>query len=72
MSKLTNFFLEHSGHIKCKINGVKKYLKVLEQGALEIPARLTVNYANKRMTDVMRKKMNLLVEEYRKLNNNPK
>ena len=41
MSKLTYFFLKHGGHMKCEITGGKKYSKNLEQGGLEIPARLT-------------------------------
>lgn len=42
---------------------VKKYLKDLKQSGIEIPPRLTANYANKRMTDVMIEKLKILVEE---------
>ena len=63
MSKLTYVFLKHGGHIKCKITMVKKYLKDLKQSGIEIPPRLTANYANKRMTDVMIEKLKILVEE---------
>ena len=42
MSKLTYFFLKHGGHIKCEITGGEKYSKDLEQGGLEIPARLAI------------------------------
>ena len=37
---------------------VRKYSKDLEQGGLEIPARLTINNTNKKMTDVMKEKLN--------------
>ena len=48
---------------KSEITGVKKYSKDLEQGGLEIPARLIISNAKKRITDVMKKKLNFLVEE---------
>ena len=60
------------GHIKCKITGCKKYLKDLEQGGLEIPARLTISNTNKKMRDAMQEKLNPLVEEYRRINSTPK
>ena len=41
MSKLI-----YSGHIKCHITVGKKYSKDLEQGGLEIPARLTISNTN--------------------------
>ena len=59
MSKLTYFFFKHGGHIKCEITSGKKYSKDLEQGGLEIPARLTISNTNKKMTDVMKKKTEL-------------
>ena len=68
MSKLTYFFLKHSGHIKCEITGDKKNSKDLEQGWLETPARLTISNTNKKMTDIMKEKLNPLVEEYRRIN----
>ena len=55
MCKLTYFFLKHYGNIKCEITGFKKYSKDLGQGGFEIPARLAIGNANKRMTDVMKK-----------------
>ena len=39
---------------------------------LEIPARLTISNANKRMIDVMKEKLNHLVEEYKKINSKPR
>ena len=72
MSKLTYFFLKHDGHIKCEITGGKKYSKDLEQGGLEIPARITISNTSKKMTDVMKEKLNPLVGEYRRINSKPK
>ena len=72
MSKLTYFFLKHGGHLKCEITGIQKYSKDLDQGGLEIPARMTISNKNKKMTDVMKEKLNPLVEEYRRINNKPK
>ena len=69
MSKLTYFFLKHGGHIKCEITGGKKYSKDLEQGGLEIPARLKSSNTNK---NVMNEKLKPLVEEYRGINRKPK
>ena len=69
MSKLTYFFLKHGGHIKCEITGGKKYSKDLEQGGLEIPARLKISNTNK---NVMNEKLKPLVEEYRGINRKPK
>ena len=72
MSKLTHFFLNHGGHMKCEITGRKKYSKDLELGGLEIPARLKISNTNKKMTNVMKEKLNPLVEEYRRINSKPK
>ena len=72
MSKLTYFFFNYGGHIKCKITGVKKSSKDLEQGGLEITTGLIISSTNKRMTDVMKEKLNPLVQEYRKINGKPK
>lgn len=58
MSKLEYFFLENGGHVKREITGVMKYWKNLEQSGLEIPARLTISNANKRVADVMKEKLN--------------
>ena len=72
ISKQAYFFLKHAGHIKSKITDGRKYWKDLEQGGLEIPARLKISNTNKKMTDVMKEKLNLLVEEYRRINSKPK
>ena len=58
MSKLIYFFLKHGGHIKCEITGRKKYSKDLEQGGLEILARLTISNTNKKMAGFMKEKLN--------------
>ena len=50
--------------------------KDFEQGGLEIPAKLTISNANKRMTDVLKEKPTPPptppVEEHRKMNSKPK
>ena len=58
--------------MKCKITGGKKYSKDLEQGGLEISTRLTISNTNKKMTDVMKEKLNPFVEEYRRIKSKPK
>ena len=62
--------INSGGHKKSKISDVRKYSKDLEQGRLEIPARLTVG--NKNKTVIIKEKLNPLVEEYRRINNNSK
>ena len=41
-------FHKHGVHIKSEITGGKKYSKDLEQGGLEILARLTISNTNKK------------------------
>ena len=72
MSKLTHVFFKHGGHIKCGITDVKKYLKDLEQGGLEISARLKISNANKRKADIMKEKLNPFLKSTGKLTVNPK
>ena len=43
-----------------------------ELAFLEIPAKLRLSNANKRMKYVMKEKLNPLVQEYRKINSKPK
>ena len=57
--------------MKCEITGIMKYWKDLEQVGLEIPARLTIINANKRMTDVMKEKLNPSLRITEKLTVNP-
>ena len=40
MSKLAHFFVKHDGEIRCEITGSKRYSSDLEQGGLEIPAKI--------------------------------
>ena len=40
MSKLAHFFVKHAGKIICEITGAKRYSSDLEQGGLEIPAKM--------------------------------
>ena len=68
MSKLAYFFNKHGGHIKCEITGVQKYSKDLEQGGLEIPARMTFSNTNERMTEVMKEKLDPLIKGYKNIN----
>ena len=49
------FFLKHGRHIKCEITGGKKYSKDLEEGGLEIHARLTTSNTNNKTTDFVKK-----------------
>ena len=49
------FFVKRGGRTKSEITCGKKYSKDLEQGGLEIPARLTISNRNKKMTNVMKK-----------------
>ena len=72
MSKLTYFFLKHGRHIKSGITGGKKYSKDLQQGGLEISATMAISNTNKKMTDVMKEKLNSLIEEYKRINSKPK
>ena len=63
MSKLTYLFLKHGRYVKCEISGGKKYSKDLQQGVLDIPARLTISNTNKKITNVMKEKLNHLVQD---------
>ena len=72
MSKLAYFFLNHGRHVKCEITGGEKYSKDLEQDGFEIPARLIISNTNKKMTHVLKEKLNPLVEEYGRINSKPK
>ena len=47
MSKLAYFFVKHAGKIWCEITGSKRYSSDLEQGGLEIPAKIIFQNSNK-------------------------
>ena len=52
------FFFKHGRHKKCEITCVKQFSKDSKQGGLEIPPRLIMSNAKKRMTDFMSEKLN--------------
>ena len=66
MSKLAHFFVKHDGEIRCEITGSKRYSSDLEQGGLEIPAKITFQNSNKIITEKMKKKLTPLIEECNK------
>ena len=66
MSKLARFFVKHAGKIRCEITGSKRYSSDLEQGGLEIPAKIIFQNSNERIIEEMKKKLAPLVEEYNK------
>ena len=47
MSKLAHFFVKHDGEIRCEITGSKRYSSDLQQGSLEIPAKITFQNISK-------------------------
>ena len=66
MSKLAHIFVKHAGKIRCEITGSKRYSSDLEQGRLEIPAKVIFQNSNERITEEIKKKLDPLVEEYNK------
>ena len=66
MSKLARFFVKHAGKITCDITGSKRHSSDLEQGRLEIPAKVIFQNSNERITEQIKKKLDPLVEEYDK------
>ena len=66
MSKLAHFFVKHAGKIRCEITGSKRYSSDLEQGGLEIPAKIIFQNSNERIIEEMKKKLAPLIEEYNK------
>ena len=66
VSKLTHFFVKHAGKIRCEITGSKRYSSDLEQGGLEIPAKIIFQNSSKRIIDEMKKKLAPLIKEYNK------
>ena len=66
MSKLAHFFVKHYGEIRCEITGSKRYSSDLEQGGLEIPAKIISQNLNERTTEEMKKKLAPLIKEYNK------
>ena len=66
MSKLAHIFVKHAGKIRCEITGSKRYSSDIEQGGLEIPAKIIFQNSNERIIEEMKKKLALLIEEYSK------
>ena len=66
MSKLPHFFVKHDGEIRCEITDSKRYSFDLEQGGLEIPAKIIFQNSNERIIEEMKKKLTPLIEEYHK------
>ena len=66
MSKLNHFFVKHAGKIRCEITDSKRYSSNLEQGVLEIPAKIIFQNSNERIIEEMKKKLVPLIEEYNK------
>ena len=66
MSKLAHFFVKHAGKIRCEITGSKRYSSDLEQGVLEIPAKIIFQNSNERIIEEMKKKLAPLIEQYNK------
>ena len=68
MSKLAHFFVKHAGKIRCEITDSKRYSYNLEQGSLEIPAKIIFQNSKKKKKTIeeMKKKLAPLIEEYNK------
>ena len=66
MSKLAHCFVKHAGKSWCEITGSKRYSSDLEQGGLEIPAKIIFQDSNERIIEEMKKKLVPLLEEYNK------
>ena len=54
MSKLAHFFVKQAGKTKCEITGSKRYSSDLDQGGLEIPAKIMFQSSNERIIEEMR------------------
>ena len=64
MSNLAHFFVKHDREIRCEITGSKRYSSDLEQGGLEIPAKIIFQNSNEKIIEEMKKKLTPLIEEY--------
>ena len=60
------FFVKYTGKIKCKTTGSKRNSSDLEQGGLEIPAKIIVQNSNEKIIEEIKKKLAPLIEEYNK------
>ena len=66
LSKLAHFFVKHAGKIGCEITVSKRCSFDLEQGDLEIPAKIIFQNSNERIIEEMKKKLAPLIEQYNK------
>ena len=66
MSKLAQLFVKYARKIRCEITGSKKCSSDLEQGGLEIPAKIIFQNSNERIIEEMKKRLAPLIEEYNK------
>ena len=65
-SSPSSSFVKHAGKIRCEITVSKRYSSDLEQGGLEIPAKIIFQNSNERIIEEMKKKLAPLIEEYNK------
>ena len=54
MSKLAHIFVKQAGKIRGEITGSKRYPSDLDQGGLEIPAKIMFQSSNERIIEEMR------------------
>ena len=66
MSKPAHVFVKHTGKIRCELTCSKRYSSDLEQGDLEIPAKIIFQNSNERIIEEMKEKLVPLIEEYNK------
>ena len=66
MSKPAHLYVKHADKIRCEIAGSKRYSFDLEQGGLEIPAKIIFQNSNERIIEEMKKKLAPLIKEYNK------
>ena len=66
LSKLVHFFVKHTAKTRHEITGSKRYSSNLEQGGLEIPAKIIFQNSNERIIEEMKKKLAPLIEDCNK------
>ena len=62
LSKLTHFFVKHAGKIRFGITGSKRHSSDVEQGGLEIPAKIIFRNSNEIINE-MKKKLAQTIEK---------
>ena len=63
LSKMAHFFVKHAGKIRCETTDSKRYFSDLEQGGLEIQAKIIFQNSNERIIEEIKKKLARLIEE---------